>query len=438
MNTARQDLTLLHDNDLRALGTPEAEAILEARAKGAAQVRLVLARMYGDPHRASFSQWNIVAHLTDRGTIGVIDVADGTAWDSGVKAEPEVEMLGLDNEHTPDINHPSLVADVRIDGQVVQRRGETPESPITAPAGWRRIGLPSWRGYYEQRLVPEELYTPKETWIRPTLRAFGLTTCYGKRGKPRRTLDDAAGHGAKRPWITPRFEPVDPFWWPMTDEQRAEIRALGREWLDNVIEQMFPIAGLADDHSAVRAWRETPDRPAGLFAEQRITATLHELSRAPGRGQVYSPEGVLDMVVTEHLPESATWLALRNARVVKAAHLTFEAEPENMGGGSRLNVVAALLRHALWNRLLPVATHLAEHVYGPLLKGNQPTNGVSGLREALTNLACSSGQHLLSEISKEASKMEQRVVALYYKLVGPEPVYVDQPAADAPDYREDA
>lgn len=437
MNTTQQDLTLLHDNDLAKLGTPEAKAVLDARTEGAARVRLVLARMYGDPHRASATRWNIVPHVTDRGTIGVVDVATGTAWDSGVEAGPEVAALGLDDAHTPEGNNPALAAPVRFDGKLVQSRGEIPERAITAPAGWRRIGLPTWRGYYDRGLVPEELYTPRETWLRPKLRAFGLVTCYGDRRKPRRTLGDAAGHGARRPWITPGFELADSSWWPMTDEQRAQIRDFGREWLDSVIERMFALAGLSEDHPALQAWRKSYDPHPAINRDSRIVATLREL-RKPWQSNAYSPEALLDMVLTEHLSASATWLVLGDTYIARAAYLTFEINPETAIGGRRIDIIAALLRLALWNRLLPVARHLAEHVYNPLLENDRPTDGVTSLREALTSLARQAGQHLLREIAREAREMEQRVVERYYELIGPDPVYVDQPAADAPGYRDDA
>src|SRR5690606_11978287 len=149
-------------------------AILDARTRGASLVRLTLARAYGRTDMATARQWHVVPHVTDRGMIGWVDVAKGTAWDSGVEATDDVRALGLDDLHVPAGNHPSLGADVHFDGELVQRDGETPGAPATAPQGWMRIGLPTWRGYegggYD--VVPAELYEPRETWIRPRLRAI--------------------------------------------------------------------------------------------------------------------------------------------------------------------------------------------------------------------------------------------------------------------------
>lgn len=206
------NLYMRHDSELKA--HPD---ILAARTRGASLVRLTLARMYGHPHMATADGWHIVPHVTERDTIGVVDVAAGTAWDSMVAVTDDVRSLGLDEVHTPEGNHPSLAGDVRFDGELVQRRGETPGKPITAPPGWQRIGLPTWRGYGDgsdpqtdpgcYREVPARLYR-REQQIHPQLRAVGLMTCYGRHGMPRGMLDDAAGHESKtRPaWVHAQFE----------------------------------------------------------------------------------------------------------------------------------------------------------------------------------------------------------------------------------------
>src|SRR5690606_20926603 len=118
-------------------------------------------------------------------------------------------------------------------------------APATAPQGWMRIGLPTWRGYegggYD--VVPAELYEPRETWIRPRLRAIGLTTCYGEPGLPRRTLYDAHGHGTHRPWVSADSEAFDPLWWPATEAQRDSIQQLATDWFDDVARRLSEMAG---------------------------------------------------------------------------------------------------------------------------------------------------------------------------------------------------
>ncbi|MGZ7305245.1 hypothetical protein ACXWQT_09480, partial [Streptococcus pyogenes] len=71
----------------------------------------------------------------------------------------------------------------------------------------------------------------------PKLACFGLRTCYGEAGKPRRALTDTAGWDATNwpgglpEWIVSGFEETDPVWWPFTDDQRVRVRTMAKVWL---------------------------------------------------------------------------------------------------------------------------------------------------------------------------------------------------------------
>jgi hypothetical protein len=256
------DPTLLHDDKLKKLGTPIAKDVLARRARGASLVRVVLARMYGDPHQASAEKgWNIVPHVTDRDTIGVVNVADGTAWDSMVPADGDVLALGLDDQHTPDGNHPSLGLPVYIDGELVQEHGQAPDAPITGPKDWKRIGLPTFRGFNGgngSALVPPSEFTAEQQ-IRPRLRAVGLMTCYGELGLPRTMLDDAAGHGGPGlpPWIHPTHQIPTIQGIPIPEDLASILCEQARQHLRDCIQRMVNETPLEND---VRKALETDDR----------------------------------------------------------------------------------------------------------------------------------------------------------------------------------
>jgi hypothetical protein len=428
----------MHDTDLRAAGTPEAEATLAARTEGAALVRLTLARMYGHTSAATSDGWAMVPHVTDRGTIGVVDVATGTAWDSGIEATPDVHALGLSDAHTPEGNHPSLAGDVIIDGELVQRMGETPGAGITAPAGWRRIDLPTWRGYYGDGShyvpVPAELYEPEETWLRPTLRAVGLMTCYGTLGLPRRTLRDAAGHGASRPWTHPEFERLDPRWWPTDGETRWAIHRAACDRLDTIIDALIAAAGLDDEHAAVEAWRETgedetapgemvyasagPGRP---YSERRVSRTI-ELLRERDSDHTYSARAALGMIVTPYA-DGVTTPALRDAGLIRMSDV---ATRENVRGARRVDIIGMLIERALLDRLGPVAEALAAAAGG--LDPDRKTSAYEDVKTMLRPAAA----HLAARLLEDAGATGLRslldgIPELYYRLAGA-PVEMDVPA----------
>jgi hypothetical protein len=180
----------MHDSDLAAaaLVSEVARSVDASRTAAAAQLRVVVARVYGRGDMMGASQWHVLPCLTDAGTIGILNVADGTAWDTGVAAHPGVEDLGLFSEKSYAAAY-APKGDVRFDGELVQRDGAAVKDGVTLtptmPTGWRQIALPTWRGYggrspYQD--VPETEFPP-EQWIRPRLVAQGLRTCYGRLGK---------------------------------------------------------------------------------------------------------------------------------------------------------------------------------------------------------------------------------------------------------------
>jgi hypothetical protein len=184
-------LTEMHDTELRALGSREARRVLTERGDAGRRIRVVLARVYARPGVSTMRDWSIIPFLTDNCTIGVVDIADGTAWETGVAIDERVEAFGLG--HPGDVyaaTTPGTQGTVTFDGEPVQKDGAAvvrrggvlqPVQPA-APAGWRQIPLPTWRGYdpdadrYVE--VPTHEYRPT-SWIRPTLVACHLMTCYG-------------------------------------------------------------------------------------------------------------------------------------------------------------------------------------------------------------------------------------------------------------------
>lgn len=199
----------MHDSELQPLLETDdaARAVYAARTEAASEITVVIARMYGRPWYPA-QQWHIITCLTDTGTIGILDIARGAAWDSGQPAPAGVADLGLSDEVYGAANIPSGGGPIRFDGEVVQVAGVAVQdgavTVLSQPAGWRQILLPTWRGYAE----PGQLHTrghqhppvdayARDRWIRPTLTADQLMTCYGKLGDP---VDDDDLDGAKYLW----------------------------------------------------------------------------------------------------------------------------------------------------------------------------------------------------------------------------------------------
>lgn len=202
----------LHDSDLEHTwgDLVIAKQVLEGRGKAAQQIRLVLARSYGRSGACTQSWWSVIPCLTDKNTIGILDIVHGCAWDTGVVADNGVYDLGLEEDVCGDAN--GIVGNCYIDNKLVQSKGVAvvDGNPITLniPSGWKQIALPTWRGYHPNlprySEVPEELFKPN-TWIRPTLVANHLMTCYGHPGTTDGIwLSDTIGiNTAKFPWGVP-------------------------------------------------------------------------------------------------------------------------------------------------------------------------------------------------------------------------------------------
>lgn len=183
-----------------------ADCISDAAASA---LRLALARTYGRADMCTARQWHVVPCLTPDGTVGILDLARGTAWDTGIVA-PELEPEDLHGAVYAAANMPSGGGPVRIDGELVQADGTHVEDgrpvPPTMPADWRQVLLPTWKGYEGDGScrVPTALFRP-EHWVRPRLAAAGLLTCYGKPGSPvdGEWLARTHGHGHVWPWGVP-------------------------------------------------------------------------------------------------------------------------------------------------------------------------------------------------------------------------------------------
>lgn len=185
-----------------------------AQAQAATNIRLALARVYGRDGMSTAHAWHVLPCLTPGGTLGVLDIAAGTAWETGVAAAEDAETLGTSNAvYAAASMAPGADGTVRIDRVPVQHDGTAVVDgevvPPSMPEGWRQILLPTWRGYEGDghARVPVALYRP-ENWIEPRRVAAGLMTCYGKPGDPERGrwLDRCVGwegswpHGVP-PWI---------------------------------------------------------------------------------------------------------------------------------------------------------------------------------------------------------------------------------------------
>ena len=213
-----QTLTLemaraLHDVDLSDKWGDHsiAKQVLLGRGLAAQQLRLVLACTYAKDGACTHAWWSVIPCLTTTGTIGILDIAAGTAWDTGVMAHKGVHDLGLVGEVYAAAN--GIAGDCYIDNKLVQRDGTSVVDgqvvPPKMPPGWQQIGLPTWRGYdpnaNRYTNVPEGLFRP-ELWIRPTLVASGLMTCYGTPGTNNgEWLKECHGWESAYPWGIPSW-----------------------------------------------------------------------------------------------------------------------------------------------------------------------------------------------------------------------------------------
>lgn len=196
----------MHDRDLHeaAQASEAARLVDAARTAAAAQIRIVVARVYARGDMMGASQWHVLPCLTDTGTIGILNIADGIAWDTGEVAHPGCVDLGLEADVYAAAQTPQ--GDVRFDGELVQRAGAAVVDgqviPPRMPAGWRQIALPTWRGYggRSPRYDVPETEFPPERWIRPRLVAQGLMTCYGHPGKVADAPPLAKTHTWDRIW----------------------------------------------------------------------------------------------------------------------------------------------------------------------------------------------------------------------------------------------
>lgn len=219
---------MLHDNELghrASEGDAAAQEVLDLRTKAAAAIRLGLARVYGRGDMATFSRWSVVPCLTPEGTLGILDVARGTAWATDWPLDEEAcRALGLERAVEARVNN--AAAGARVTVGEAGPPAATPDGPraVTAmtvdvtrhaeprpsmPEGWRQVTLYTWRGHEgvsPYRPTPPSCFRP-ETWIRPRLAAAGLMTCYGRPGDESDGEQLCRTHGwdSQWPWGVPEW-----------------------------------------------------------------------------------------------------------------------------------------------------------------------------------------------------------------------------------------
>lgn len=432
----RFQLRELHDSDLSdraGRGDRLAAEVLEARTKAAAVIRDTLARVYARGDKATFSQWGCVPCLTETGNIGVLDICDGTAWDTTVPCPPEAEDLGLSGAAIAGANNPAAGASVyEVDGPVekletVDRRGPTKSMLVTLeprpglqgftpapkmPPGWRQIELPTWRGHEgtsPYRPTPKECYTP-DKWVRPRQVAFGLMTCYGKPGKPRRTLDDtAAWHVDRWPvglpdWVTPGFEQVDPRWWPLSPEQETEVIRLADEWLAGVCKRLAAHLPNAADVVAALDAGDDVYRLANRYPDQAE------------RYDYRVPEEVFNHGVQYSRAEAAREAAGKAAEEfgVRRAYRCRE-RPDAVIGLRLIDYFHGILTRTLYRRLEPVAEALRWMLSVPGPNSSNLGPHRPHFEAALKAAALEAARVLCDGLEQESRKLvEEDMVAVLY------------------------
>jgi len=215
-----------------------ASSVLKGRDTATNVIRLALAKVFQHPNAATHSRWHIVPCRTATGTIGVLDIAHGTAWDTTIACPVEAKDLGLVDEVHADAT--GCGGTVVFDGEVVQKDGTAVIDGKmifpSMPPNWQQIAIPTWRGYKGDghHTVPSELYT--QDVPTPRLAAYGLMTIYGKPGIPRRFLADFQKQSATKDWLFADFERINLSWWKITNEETSRLFALVEDWTQQVIQ----------------------------------------------------------------------------------------------------------------------------------------------------------------------------------------------------------
>ena len=219
-----------------------AEEVDARREAAATQIHVALSRAYQKPRLCTMNSWWVLPCRTDKGTIGIVDIAKGIAWDLAVPCPAEAEDLGLSEEVYAGYSPEGTVV---MDGKVVQVDGIHVEGNQlirpTMPPGWLQIALPSWRGYKgpghgPSCVVPEKIYTSDVT--PPKLRAYGLRTCYGYAGAPCRYLDSGRkdlSDAIPFPWLSREIEHTDPRWWDISREEEDRYLELVIDWTKGLL-----------------------------------------------------------------------------------------------------------------------------------------------------------------------------------------------------------
>jgi hypothetical protein len=275
------------------------------KIKNNSDIRLAIARVYGRPDICTSQYWSVLPQMTSSSTLGLLDIAKGMAWDTGIEIVEDHDLDVLSTA-VPSANLPAGGVPVRFDGEVVEIHGHAAGRPPSAPDGWRQISLPTWEGYEGDGTakVPDDLYRP-ETWVRPTLVAGGLWTCYDRAGTcTEAVLMDSGAHAHRWPWGLPPWVSgqsvtvidamidaagsVVPMTWAERQSDEAELAGLRaillavRDWAIDLVESGARNAKLSEEDRAELA-ECAEDFDAG---DRRLGELARRIGNAQGWSQV--------------------------------------------------------------------------------------------------------------------------------------------------------
>ena len=191
--------------DLRELwgGHPVADRQLGLRAVGGARVRGVLVAC-GEAHSGT-GGWHVIPYVTPDRRIGYVDTAKGRAYLTDERLSEEAVVA---------LTVPGQTPGAKASGAAAWSSPDAGGGAGTeAPDGWVQLVIDIRTHEPVEQLV---LASP------PTLVAYGLVTCYSRRGATVQTLVSE---------------------WPLDDDQRGRIHALAGAWLEDLREQIGPDPG---------------------------------------------------------------------------------------------------------------------------------------------------------------------------------------------------
>lgn len=284
----RGELTLevaraLHTSDLRAVwgDQPLAQRQIELRETGGARVRGALVAA-GHSYSGT-AGWHIIPYVTPAPAreVGYVDTARGRAYLTGVTLDDETIVALTVPGQGPGSQASGAAAWSSPD---VGRGGST-----EAPDGWVQLAVDIRTHERVEKMEP----------ITPRLVAYGLVTCYSRRGAP---LTDLVSE------------------WPLDEDQRDRVRAIARAWLESTLERLGGDPGYP--------WREEP--------AMDVAHAIAGYAETPQPGMV--------------------WHALGETGI------TLVADAAGDDGVQLVGAIARALQQACCVRLAPVAAALPEEL----------------------------------------------------------------------------